>query len=120
MKTLLLQLLKQTLFEMKNLEGRPCEKFFPKELESLSSSQMKSILMLAVKQLVDNFVDISVPKIDEDAVKSTENAKSTTTPADHDGKFAYACDLLSNGLLLLELIDGVREGDGERIIRVWQ
>ena len=31
-----------------------------------------------------------------------------------DRKYSYACDLLSNGLILLEFIDAVREGDGKK------
>ncbi len=33
---------------------------------------------------------------------------------------AYAKELTSLGLLLMEFIDGVREGDGERILRCWR
>lgn len=74
-------------------------------------------------------MDISVPKLADPAetnnAKSAEHTKSTTnaqstTGHSHDGKFAYACDLLSNGLLLMELVDAVREGDGKRSIRVWR
>lgn len=37
-----------------------------------------------------------------------------------DGVYNYASAVLNDGLLLLELKDAVREGDGERILRVWK
>lgn len=37
-----------------------------------------------------------------------------------DGILDYACAVLSDGLLMLEFRDGIREGNGERIIRCWK
>ena len=37
-----------------------------------------------------------------------------------DGVHNYASAVLNDGLLLLEFKDAVREGDGERILRVWK
>lgn len=37
-----------------------------------------------------------------------------------DGVFNYASALLNDGLLLLELKDAIREGDGHRILRCWK
>ena len=44
----------------------------------------------------------------------TVNAKT------HDGVHAYACEVLTLGLILMEFNDAIREGDGERIIRCWR
>ena len=33
---------------------------------------------------------------------------------------AYACNLVSSGLLYMEFVDAIREGDGHRIIRCWR
>lgn len=117
-----------TLFGMKNLQDRPCEELFPVESEDLDSLQRRNILMLATKQLVDTFVDISVPQLEPTNTPhspASAQMEPTNTPhspasAQVDSKFAYACDLLGNGLLLMEFIDGVREGDGNRIVRVWR
>lgn len=57
-------------------------------------------------QLLDGYIDISFPVAD--------------TKKDDDHVFAYAKELTSLGLLLLEFVDSVREGDGERIIRCWR
>ena len=40
--------------------------------------------------------------------------------AAEDGVFNYALAVLGNGLLLLELKDAIREGDGLRILRCWK
>jgi hypothetical protein len=37
-----------------------------------------------------------------------------------DGILNYSSAVLNDGLLLLELRDGIREGDGERVLRVWK
>ena len=53
----------------------------------------------------DEFVDLSYPM----AAKKGDNHVR-----------AYAKEVLSLGLLLMEFVDGVREADGERIIRCWK
>lgn len=37
-----------------------------------------------------------------------------------DGVFDYSSAILNDGLLLLELKDAIREGDGERVLRCWK
>ena len=39
---------------------------------------------------------------------------------DKDGVLFYGKELLSLGMLYLELLDGIREGDGFRILRCWR
>ena len=45
---------------------------------------------------------------------------SPATKKDDDHVRAYAKEVLSLGLLLMEFTDAVREGDGERITRCWK
>ena len=59
-------------------------------------------MKLAVRKVVDEFVDPTAAKKDDDHLQ------------------AYAKKVLSLGLLLVEFEDGVREADGERIIRCWR
>ena len=99
-----------TLFSMENLEGRPSMTFFPNESEELDSIQRNNLIVLATKHLVDTFIDTEIP---------SENS-SAMEPPSQDGVYAYACGLLSSGLLLLELKDAICEGDGNRIIRCWR
>ena len=37
-----------------------------------------------------------------------------------DGVLNYSCAVLNDGLLIMELRDAIREGDGERIARCWK
>ncbi len=37
--------------------------------------------------------------------------------AKHDGVFSYACVVMCDGLLILELRDAIHQGDGPRILR---
>ena len=41
-------------------------------------------------------------------------------PEDNDNILSYACEVLTLGLLYLEFVDGIREGDGSRILRCWK
>lgn len=49
-----------------------------------------------------------------------KTSKKAATKELHDGVHYYAKDTLVLGLLLMEFIDSVREGDGDRIIRCWK
>ena len=40
--------------------------------------------------------------------------------AQPDGVYSYACAVLCDGLLLLELRDAIHQGDGPRILRCWK
>ena len=72
--------------------------------------ERKAILTDVTSRIVDRFVDLS-----------TTFAKSRPhTEQIRDGVHAYSCKTLSLGLLFLEFKDGIREGDGERVMRVWK
>ncbi len=94
------------VFSMSTATDRPCTELFPEGCEKLNPQQRWNVLRLAVSKIVDQFVDISYP--------------SPATKKDDDRVRAYAKEVLSLGLLLMEFMDAVREGDGERIIRCWK
>ena len=106
-----------TLFGMKNLDDHPTEEYFPEKSEELGSLQRRNIFILATKHLVHEFVDNTIP-----VEKPGNNDPSSEAPAPKnvDCVLSYACDLLSNGLLLMELNDAIHEGDGNRIVRCWR
>ena len=58
-----------------------------------------------MKKLITEFVNLSYPE--------------ASTEKDDDNVRGYAKEVLSLGLLLMEFIDSVKEGDGERTIRCW-
>ena len=50
------------LFEMNTLTDRPSNKFFPDGSSELDSLQRRNILLLAAEQLVEKYVDLSIPE----------------------------------------------------------
>ena len=57
--------------------------------------------------------------------EASNGATSADSPQDDEAStgataYDYACEALSLGLLLMEFRDGIREGDGERVLRVWK
>ena len=49
------------LFEMESLTDTPSKKFFPDGSSDLDSLQRRNILLLATRQLVEKYVDLSLP-----------------------------------------------------------
>ena len=82
------------------------------ELWMRDDSERKSVLMEVASQIVDQNVDLSCTFAD------SQSRESTCVPA--DSVYTYACETLTLGLLLLEFNDGIREGDGNRVLRVWK
>ena len=94
------------VFGMSSLDDEPSpSNYFPEGSALLTPTQRWEIMSVAIEDIISKFVDISYP---------------TTSPKDHDHVHAYAKELMSLGLILMEFIDGVREGGGKRIIRCWQ
>ena len=94
------------VFNMSSTSDTPTDTLFPQGCTSLNPKQRWNVMKLAVRNVVDKYVDIGYP--------------TPSTKKDDDHVRAYAKELLSLGLLLMEFVDGVREGDGERIIRCWR
>lgn len=100
-----------TVFGMATVKDEPEKTFFPEGASKLDTLARRNITILAVNEVLAKFADFSYGE------KEEEEGENSTI---HDGVHAYACNLLSSGLLLMEFIDAVREGDGNRIIRCWR
>ena len=94
------------VFNMSAVTDRPCTELFPEGCTKLNLQQRWNMLQLAISKIVDRFVDISYPS---PAMKNNDNHVR-----------AYAREVLSLGLLLMEFTEAVREGDRERITRCWK
>ena len=94
------------VFSMSSVTDSPSTVLFPEGCTNLKPLQRWNVLKLATSSIVEQFVDISYP--------------TPTTEKDGDHVRAYAKEVLSLGLLLMEFIDAVREGDGARIVRCWK
>ena len=97
-----------SVFSMTNLSDAPSKTFFPDGSDNLDFLQKRQLLMLAVQSITDQFVSISVPDAKKKRSEESDNVQ------------AYASQVLTMGLLLMEFNDAVREGDGSRILRCWR
>ena len=64
--------------------------------------------MEVAEQVVNTQFDLSVQFADKDSIDTNV-----------DPVYTYASEILSVGLLYLELKDAIKEGDGNRVFRVW-
>ena len=94
-----------TVFGMSSLDERPRDRAFPPGCEKQPPQIGRRILLSAVDKLLSHFVDLKF-------------CNRTSPPEDH--VHAYACEVLSLGLMLMEFNDAIKEGDGTRIIRCWR
>ena len=83
---------------------------YPDEVWQKDNSERKAILLEVASQIVDQNVDLSCTFAD------SQSREPTSAPA--DGVYAYACETLTLGLVLLEFKDVIREGDGDRVLKV--
>jgi len=96
--------------KMKSTSDTPSDDVFPdvQNLWMCSEDDRKSALDKVCKELYDKFVGFT---FNDPVVSSTK---------DTDGIYSYSKQLLRLGCFYLEFADGIREGDGERVLRCWR
>lgn len=95
-----------TILEMNSNDDIPVHPLLTEDLWAKPAEIRKEVIDEVTKQLCLSFVDIFAYYDQEDDV-------------DGDDVKRYAMQVLSQGLLFMEFVDGIREGDGERIVRCW-
>ena len=96
---------------MKSIEDDPTTSdIFPAGCQELDSIQRRNVLVMATRRIVDKYVNIDLPEADK--AKSSDKSR--------DLVLAYARQVLTLGLFLMEFVDAIREGDGNRIVRCWR
>ena len=103
-----------TVFGMESVDDNPSLEMFNATNEN--SLERRKILGRATDLIVQKFVDVSCQNLTEDS----SNKEQGRDRDDDDQVWAYANELLTLGLFLMEFSDAIREGDGERIIRCWK
>ena len=99
------------LFGMVATDNTPSNKqFFPAGSEKLPPAERKQVLLMACGAIVDTHVDLQFVG---------KHTRQGPKAAEVDRVQQYASEVLTHGLLLMEFIDAIREGDGDRIIRCW-
>ena len=102
-----------TIFGMASVDDNPSFGIF--NATNKSSLEKRKIFGGATDLIVKKFVDLSCQHLTEDS-----NSEEEGIDGDDDQVQAYASELLTLGLLLMEFSDSIREGDGERILRCWK
>ena len=92
------------VFEMCTLEDRPSEYFFPNNVEKADHTQRESCLMNAMSKVLSQYVDLQIFKEPSELSSSKDYIHN------------YAKEVLSLGLLYMEFLYAVKEGDGNRIL----
>ena len=135
---------------MDGLDDNPSDPFIPDDIHSLSKSERSVILIHIADVIVHSYVDLHNVEFTCDIDKDEHEFSSTSTKQDNpsmceedssevadkntcslrgdsndasqkdDNVQAYARELLMLGLIYNEFSDGIREGDGERVIRCWK
>lgn len=92
-------------FGLDSIDGTPnSEVFINKDFSEGTPSQRKTIFMVGISKVGEKYL--------------FPFGKAAKKESDH--VHAYAKELLSLGLLYMEFCDGIREGDGLRILRCWR
>lgn len=97
-------------FGMEDESSTPQHPYFTEDLASQPDSRKWEVLSSCVKQLLDKYVSASLHC----------HHHPGSIPETNDAIYKYACTILSLGLFVSELDDAIREGDGERLCRVWK
>ena len=130
-----------TLFGMTTVDNEPAvSDIFPSGCQELQPEQRRNILVMAAQRIVDKYINISLPEAQvtdsEDPSQSRDSGRpkpsrkskasskskhsSKTSDKGSDLVLEYASETLTLGLFLMEFVDAIREGDGDRIIRCWR
>ena len=91
------------LLGMGSLDGDPNPDIIPEGVHGFEKDLKKDILSRITSLIVHSYVDLSV--------------MDKKQPPASDQRKAYACELLSLGLIYSEYSDAIREGDGDRVLR---
>ena len=112
-----------TYFAMDDVSDQPKEHHFPEGLKDASLPEKQQWFHEQVYSMLDTFVMDSVGSLkdhsqdEEEIVKCCDPSKAKNPEG---SKFDYGCLHLSLGLLIRDAEDALKEGDGDRLIRVWK
>lgn len=107
MKGHVLQLMMEK-FNLESLDGNPpSDSMFGAEFMKCNEKEKTAILTRAVGEIISEYTHCF-------ELEQSQNVKDT------DHVMAYAKELLTLGMLYMEYIDAIREGDGTRILRCWR
>ena len=92
---------------MSSMDDTPSSVLISPDVWLQSDAERTSTLMDVATQVVNKHVDLSI-----------QFSRQRSQPV--DTVYSYACETLSLGLLYAEFRDVIKEGDGDRVLRVWK
>ena len=116
---------KGTLYQLKNLINRTSVPDDPEKNMNATEDFMEIILeahvVAAANKLMENGWDGTVTELASAVINQYVRILPEAKPTAHnDQVLNYACEVLSLGLLWLNYLDAVREGDGNRVMAMWK
>ena len=105
-----------SLLGMSDLEGSPLPSLVSPDLWMEDDSVRQSTLMKIASAIVDQHVDLVTKFVDT----SEPNSSTSSVHHTHSTVYDYTQEVISLGLLYLNFKDAVKEGDGERVVRMWK
>ena len=105
-----------TVFWMSSIHDAPSSDLFHNTAAQGDTLHRRIILLDTVKRVMDRYVHL--PFDEAASHNNQEDGSECDRPRDHI--LEYASDVLTLGVLYMEFVDGIHEGDGERILRCWR
>lgn len=103
-------------FNMKDTKDAPHNPLLGENIHTLSMDQKWTLLHDIISPIISKYVSTSL----ECPYQQETMPENFSVKASDDKVFEYACCILSATLLMCEFDSGVREGDGDRVYRVWK
>ena len=103
-------------FNMKDAKSVPQDPLSGVDIHGLSKDQKWMLLHDLISPIISKYVSTSL-ECPYQQMTMPENFSVTVSD---DKVFEYACSVLSAAMFVYEFDDGVRQGDGDRMYRVWK
>ena len=103
-------------FNMKYTKDAPHNLLLGENFHTLSTDQKWTLLHDKLSPIISKYVSTSL----ECPYQQETMPENFSVEASEDKVFEYACCVLSAAMLMYEFDDAVREGDGDRVYRVWK
>ena len=100
-----------SFFDMENIKSTPRHPSLTAETVSQSKSQKWAALSTCIKQLLARYVSFSL-----DFHSDPSSAPKTSKDSIHE----YAREVLAKALFVFTFNDAIKEGDGNRVYRIWK
>ena len=100
-----------SFFNMENIKSTPKHPLLTDELLSQSGMEKWAALSMCIKELLEKYVSLSL---------DCPNHPNFSPETSNDSVYEYAKEVLSKALFIFAFDDAIKEGDGDRVYRLWK